>query len=315
MSRLAARATGAVVDVVDPDVVVSKIDVDAFMERVDVNALLDRVDINALLDRVDVDRLMARVDIEAIVDRIDVKEVVARSGIPDVVMESTGALAGSVLDVFRRTLVAVDSVLGRFFYRLTGRNPSDRPVAPPDLETETGLGEKGRGRVTGHYAGPVTRLTAFAADIFIVWALFALMVLGISFVIELFSSVDLAESIEQHVSGILAISLWSFVYFWFSWAVAGKTLGMGLLGLRVVSREGGPVTGRGALVRILVFPFSFLLLGLGFLGILFSRERRALHDAAAGTAVTYDWGDRPAEMPAPLTSWLDRHREEVEADT
>jgi uncharacterized RDD family membrane protein YckC len=83
---------------------------------------------------------------------------------------------------------------------------------------------------------------------------------------------------------------------------------MALIGLRVTSREGAPLTGRQAFVRALVFPISFLLFGLGFLGIVISPERRTLHDAAAGTTVVYDWGDRPAELPAPLTSWVMRHQ-------
>jgi hypothetical protein len=37
-----------------------------------------------------------------------------------------------------------------------------------------------------------------------------------------------------------------------------------------------------------------------------------MHDAAAGSVVVYDWGDRPAEMSAPLTRWVSRHAEEQE---
>ena len=39
-----------------------------------------------------------------------------------------------------------------------------------------------------------------------------------------------------------------------------------------------------AVVRTLAFPLSFLLCGLGFLGILVGREHRALHDVIAGSA-------------------------------
>jgi uncharacterized RDD family membrane protein YckC len=49
-------------------------------------------------------------------------------------------------------------------------------------------------------------------------------------------------------------------------------------------------------LRALVFPLSFLLLGLGFLGILVQRERRALHDLIAGTAVVYSWDARAARL-------------------
>ena len=39
---------------------------------------------------------------------------------------------------------------------------------------------------------------------------------------------------------------------------------------------------------------------------LVDRRRRALQDVAARSAVVYDWGDRPAALPAPLTRYLDR---------
>jgi len=46
----------------------------------------------------------------------------------------------------------------------------------------------------------------------------------------------------------------------------------------------------------LAFPLSFLLLGLGFVGIVIGRERRALHDVIAGTTVVYDWDARSARL-------------------
>jgi uncharacterized RDD family membrane protein YckC len=93
-------------------------------------------------------------------------------------------------------------------------------------------------------------------------------------------------------------------------AFVGRTVGMSVLGLRVVTRQGDTLSGRQSIVRTLVFPISFLIFGLGFLGILFSPERRSLHDAAAGSVVVYDWGDRPAEMPSPITKWIARRTPE-----
>jgi hypothetical protein len=57
-----------------------------------------------------------------------------------------------------------------------------------------------------------------------------------------------------------------------------------------------PPTHGGGVVRALVFPLSFLLLGLGFLGILVQREHRALHDLIAGSAVIYAWDARAARL-------------------
>jgi uncharacterized RDD family membrane protein YckC len=288
LKRVATKATGAVVDIVD------------------LEAILERIDINAILEQVDIDALIARIDVEGIVDRVDVKELVERAGIPDIVRESTGALAGSALDVARRQIVALDSIVGRAIYRLVRRDPAERPQAPQQLESGATV-ERGRGQVTGFYAGPVSRLLAFAADALVIWLLFALIALAATFLIELFLPVDLTGSVRQSFVGLGALLLWGFLYFGVSLSLAGRTFGMGLLGLRVVTRDGAVLTGRQAFVRTIVFPFSFLIFGLGFLGILISPERRALHDGAAGSVVVYDWGDRPAEMPAPITSWLTRH--------
>ena len=103
--------------------------------------------------------------------------------------------------------------------------------------------------------------------------------------------------------------VWEFVYFAYSWGASGKTLGMALLGVRVVAADGTVAGPRRGVIRTLAFPLSFLLLGLGFTGILFQRDRRALHDMIAGTAVVYYWQaraarlrflDRPApDLPAP----------------
>jgi uncharacterized RDD family membrane protein YckC len=56
------------------------------------------------------------------------------------------------------------------------------------------------------------------------------------------------------------------------------------------------LTTRQAIVRVLVTPLSFLLFFLGFWLILFRRDRRALHDLIAGTAVVYAWDARAARL-------------------
>jgi uncharacterized RDD family membrane protein YckC len=62
--------------------------------------------------------------------------------------------------------------------------------------------------------------------------------------------------------------------------------GKSLLGLTVVTDSGETPIGYGrALLRFVGYAASFLLLGLGFLLIAFSPDRRALHDRIAGTRV------------------------------
>ena len=71
---------------------------------------------------------------------------------------------------------------------------------------------------------------------------------------------------------------------------------MAMLGVRVVAADGADATARQAVVRTLALPLSFLLFGLGFIGILLQRDRRALHDLIAGTAVIYAWDARAARL-------------------
>jgi uncharacterized RDD family membrane protein YckC len=76
---------------------------------------------------------------------------------------------------------------------------------------------------------------------------------------------------------------------------------MAVLGIRVVRMDGTPIGWRQAVVRTLALPLSFLVLGLGFLGILTNRDRYALHDRIARTAVVYSWDARAARL-----RWLAR---------
>ena len=136
--------------------------------------------------------------------------------------------------------------------------------------------------------------------------------MAISFLVDFLFDTPLQDGWASGIIGALGGVLWAFVYFVVGLALAGRTVGMGIVGLSVLTRDGSTISGNQALIRTLVFPFSFVFF-LGFIGIFTSPERRSLHDAAAGSVVVYDWGERAAEMPAPLTAWMNR-RAESEAD-
>ena len=95
---------------------------------------------------------------------------------------------------------------------------------------------------------------------------------------------------------VVAFFVWEFLYYAYFWPSSGKTPGMFLLGVQVVGQDGSSVGTKRGLVRTLAFPLSFILLGLGFLGILLEHDRRALHDLIAGTAVVYCWDAREARL-------------------
>lgn len=152
----------------------------------------------------------------------------------------------------------------------------------------------------GHYAGAVSRLVAFAADVGASWGLFTLGAAALAFTVQLVSGTDFSLTKHQVVSLVAAV-VWEFVYFAYQWALGGKTVGMAVLGIRVVRTDGSPIGARQAVLRTLTLPLSFLIFGLGFLGILTNRDRHALHDRLAGTAVVYSWDARAARL-----RWLAR---------
>ena len=147
----------------------------------------------------------------------------------------------------------------------------------------------------GNYAGSVSRFLAYAIDLFASTAVYTLALAAISYVVQIVTGEQVSWN-RQNILVVVLYVAWEFFYFGYSWAVSGRTLGMAVLGVRVVRADGATAEPRRGVLRALVFPLSFLLFGLGFLGILVQRERRALHDLIAGTAVVYSWDARAARL-------------------
>ena len=303
--RAARGASERVLDVVDPDMVLGHVDVNALIDRVDINALLDRIDIEVLISRIDIDELLKRADIDALMERVDVKALVDRAGIPEIVAESTSHLTLSALDLFRKPLVGIDEIVFRGINRLFRRDLQSFPSGPGALVDWVDEHTEDRGVRTGRYAGPVTRFIALVLDILIVTTGFTVIVAGGTYLVELVSPIEV-----EPVRGlwyIVGFVVWALLYLWLSIAIFGKTLGKTVMGVRVVDSEGSlALHSRQSLIRAVTYPLSFVVLGLGLLGVLFGRERRAWHDHFAGTAVVYDWGSRTARLSTPLAAWLER---------
>ena len=141
----------------------------------------------------------------------------------------------------------------------------------------------------------VSRFAAYVIDVAVSSGLFAAGLALVSYAAQVVTGHVIGWS-RQDVLVAYLLAAWELLYFGYSWAVSGRTFGMAVLGVRVVRADGATAEPRRGVVRALVFPLSFLLFGLGFLGILVQRERRALHDLIAGTAVVYAWDARAARL-------------------
>ena len=144
-------------------------------------------------------------------------------------------------------------------------------------------------------AGFFPRVLATLVDAIILLALNLLLLSPVFLVLlfrEAFQSADLLR--DWAFLGILAgcgvmilgANLWYVIG---GWARTGRTPGKALLRLSVVA-TGPPVPAPGiglksAIARFLAWNLSGALLGVGYLLVLFRKDRRALHDLVAGTRV------------------------------
>lgn len=156
-----------------------------------------------------------------------------------------------------------------------------------DLGRSTGL--------EGHYAGIVTRFAAFVVDVLTIAILFSLGGQVVEYVLTVLLR-DPVRLSEASVVSKVALVVWVFFYFAYPLAASGRTFGMSAFGVRAVRADGGDLGAWHAVVRTLALPLSFLLVGFGFLLIVLRRDRRALHDLIAGSAVVYSWDARAARL-------------------
>lgn len=187
-----------------------------------------------------------------------------------------------------------DATLSQFPIRNTGAPPSGGRPAPAVRVRRPNLSAH-RESAGLEAAGFFPRVLATLVDSIILLALNLLLLSPVFLVLlfrEAFQSADLLR--DWAFLGILVgcglmifgANLW---YVAGGWARTGRTPGKALLRLSVV-RAGSPEPGPGiglqkAFVRFLAYNLSGALLGIGFLLVLFRKDRRALHDLLAGTRV------------------------------
>ena len=146
----------------------------------------------------------------------------------------------------------------------------------------------------GNYAGFVSRLIAYGIDIALITVILIVLTWLVNAVQELFGLGQLASMetiLKILLSGAFAL-LFSASYFIVLWTLASQTPGKTLMGLRIVTTEGHPLTlGRSAR-RMLGYIVSMAAIFLGFVWILVDNRRQGWHDKIAGTFVIYAWDAR-----------------------
>ncbi len=127
-------------------------------------------------------------------------------------------------------------------------------------------------------AGLARRLGAAFYDTLLLAALLVL----VSFVYLPLTEHALPPFLRRTLYQLLLLTV-SGAYFAGFWVHGGQTLGLRTWKLRLVSRDGSPVTWARALRRFAAAIVSWLCLGLGFWWVLVDRDKLAWHDRLSGT--------------------------------
>jgi uncharacterized RDD family membrane protein YckC len=214
-------------------------------------------------------RLLASDEAQRLVERIaEAPEIRAAISAQSVGMiEDVGHTIGNGT---RRLDSVVERIVRRIFLRKRRTEPTDR-------------------------AGAVTRGLAFALDVLIVNLGFS----GLAAVAAL-----IASAFTGNGHGVSNFALAAGTALWFGlgslylvgfWSLAGQTLGMRFLGVRLDVDSRGLPLGR-SIKRLIGMTLAAIPFGLGFLGILFDERRRAWDDRLSGVDVVYEGNER---TPAP----------------
>jgi len=139
------------------------------------------------------------------------------------------------------------------------------------------------------WGGFFRRACAFVVDLVVILALASVMVLLTYIGYKVGLSAHGRSVTWGNVTPLLIFLSWggiglATVYFVLFHGMEGKTIGKWLLGLKVVGAEQGTITYRRAFLRWLL-TIGLAPLALGFLWVLWSREKRAWHDCLACTWV------------------------------
>jgi uncharacterized RDD family membrane protein YckC len=158
----------------------------------------------------------------------------------------------------------------------------------------------------GHYAGVVSRLIAYIIDLVVI----SVVVVGTTwFVNTVQATLGLRSLINDNatrfVLGGLAVLLLAGIYFVFFWTLTGQTPGKMIMGVRVVTLDGEPLSLGRSIRRAFGYLVSALIFYLGFIWILIDNRRQGWHDKLAGTCVIYNWDARPGSR---LQDEMERRR-------
>ena len=141
--------------------------------------------------------------------------------------------------------------------------------------------------ITLNAAGFGRRIAAGFYDLVLLVAIVLVAVSVFTIAVELMLGKNTSSEILQiplvkllYQLYLIGVSALFFIWFWSN---GGQTLGMKVWKLRLVNSENQPLNYRQASLRLLMLVITCLPLGIGFLWMLFSNEKKTLYDRWSAT--------------------------------
>lgn len=181
------------------------------------------------------------------------------------------------------------------------QSPQQQPMVPtptavpavPQAQPQPGVppqaGQVAQQPVSLHYVGFGRRFVALLIDVIILVIVGTLLIGSLI----LASASGLQGPSEEELMGLnlianLVMTIINWLYFVGFLAAKGATPGKMVLGIKIVTIDGAPVSlGRAALREIIGKIISAILLGLGYLWVIRDKKKQGWHDKIAGTVVVY----------------------------
>jgi uncharacterized RDD family membrane protein YckC len=131
-------------------------------------------------------------------------------------------------------------------------------------------------------------LRRLAAQIYDFLLLIALLFLATALLLP-FTSGE-AVSNQQTLIYRIYLTVISFLFYGWFWTHGGQTLGLRAWKIKVLTFDQKPISWKQALLRFVTAFVSWGFFGLGFLWILFDKNRRGWHDHLSKSALFFDPG-------------------------
>lgn len=144
------------------------------------------------------------------------------------------------------------------------------------------------------------RLAAMVYDSIVVIAIWII----VGFIVLSAFGIDQAQIVENdrvvmdpyyRLTLFSSMLLSAYLFFAWFWTHSGQTLGMQAWKIRVQNPDGSAVSYKQSLIRCVIAPFSFLLLGMGYFYMFFNPEKLTLHDRLSNSIVVFESWDKKTQ--------------------